>query len=641
MRHRAIVWLLTALALLAALAPARAAEIIHSFHAGISIAGDGELTVTESISVRAEGREIRRGIYRDFPLIVEDADGRRHEVGFDVLEVKRDGRPEKYRIEKGSGIARVYIGDADVFLSPGDYDYQLTYRTDRQIRYFDEYDELFWNVTGNAWIFPIGSASAEITLPAGAAIDDTIFFTGYFGATEKNALAELSADRNTARFATTAPLAANQGLTVGVKFAKGVVAPPDQAQLMRWWLRDNLATLIAAFGVVAAFAYYIWAWRKVGRDPPRGVIVPRWDAPSGISPALTNYIDRKGFSGQGWDAISAALINLAVKGFVTLEDLAGDVTIVATGKQGIESLPIGEKSLMAKIASRDNGLKISKSNGSTVKSMHSGFTTAMEREHRNAFFRRNTGYVLGGVALSVICLVLTLVLGQPGGEALAAIIPLVVVSIFGTIMAGIFGRQRARGLAGKIQAVFFVAVASFVLISSGGAVFAAILADADPILVVSVVGLFVLNALFYFLLGAPTPIGAKMMDGIDGLRTYIRLAEKDRMNLAGAPAMSPQHFETVLPYAVALGLEKPWTKAFEAWLAAAAAAGAAAAAYSPSWYHGRAFDSGNFSRSISGVTSGLANSLAASMPAPQSSSSGFSGGGSSGGGGGGGGGGGW
>ncbi|MBZ0164409.1 MAG: DUF2207 domain-containing protein [Notoacmeibacter sp.] len=633
--------LFIALVLLAALVPARAAEVIHGFHSAIEIAGDGELTVTETIAVRAEGREIRRGIYRDFPLIVEDADGRRHEVGFDVTDVRRDGRPENYRIEKGSGIARVYIGDADVFLSPGDYTYQLTYRTDRQIRYFDDHDELFWNVTGNAWIFPIQSASAEITLPAGAAIGDTVYFTGYFGARDKNAYAELSADRNTARFATTAPLAANEGLTVGVSFAKGIIAAPDQSQLTRWWLRDNLGALIAAFGVVAVFAYYLWAWRRVGRDPPRGVVVPRWDAPDGISPALTNYIDRKGFSGQGWEAISAALINLAVKGFVKLEDLAGDVTIVATGKQGIESLPTGEKSLMTKIASRENGLKISKSNGSTVSSMHSGFTTAMEREHRNAFFRRNTGYVVGGVALSVICLALILVVGQPAGEALAAIIPLVFVSIFGTVVAGIFGRQRARGLAGKIQAVFFVAVASFVLFSSGGAVLAAILSDADPVLVVSVIGLFVLNALFYFLLGAPTPIGARMMDGIDGLKTYIRLAEKDRMNLAGVPAMSPQHFETVLPYAVALGLENPWTKAFEAWLAAAAVAGAAAAAYSPSWYYGRSFDPGDFSRSISGITSGLADSLAASMPAPKSSSSGFSGGGSSGGGGGGGGGGGW
>jgi hypothetical protein len=64
-----------------------------------------------------------------------------------------------------------------------------------------------------------------------------------------------------------------------------------------------------------------------------------------------------------------------------------------------------------------------------------------------------------------------------------------------------------------------------------------------------------LNMLYVFIMGAPTPLGSKMMDGIDGLRQYLTLAEKDRMNMAGAPAMSPQHFEKLLPYAVALGVE--------------------------------------------------------------------------------------
>jgi uncharacterized membrane protein len=127
------------------------------------------------------------------------------------------------------------------------------------------------------------------------------------------------------------------------------------------------------------------------------------------------------------------------------------------------------------------------------------------------------------------------------------------------------------------------------------------------------------------------------------LETYLVLAEKDRLNLAGAAKMSPSHYETLLPYAVALGLEKPWSDAFQAWLltAAAVTAGAAAAHYSPGWYRGR-FNTDSVDKTFGRMADNIESSFTASLPTPKSSSSGFSGGGgSSGGGGGGGGGGGW
>jgi len=163
----------------------------------------------------------------------------------------------------------------------------------------------------------------------------------------------------------------------------------------------------------------------------------------------------------------------------------------------------------------------------------------------------------------------------------------------------------------------------------------------SPLLLIIVLGIVMTNALFFFLMGAPTPTGQHMMDGIKGLRQYLNLAEKERMNLAGVPEMSPQHYEKLLPYAVALGVEKPWSKAFDAWLAAAVAAGAVAASYSPGWYRGRDFNSGSVGDSMRDISNGMQSSFSSAMPVPQSSSSGFSGGGSSGGGGGGGGGGGW
>ncbi len=102
--------------------------------------------------------------------------------------------------------------------------------------------------------------------------------------------------------------------------------------------------------------------------------------------------------------------------------------------------------------------------------------------------------------------------------------------------------------------------------------------------------------------------------------------------------MSISTFERFLPYAIALGLEKPWTKAFQAWLATALAAGTAAT-YRPQWYGGRSFDPDTVNDLGSGLVSGISSNMASAMP--QRSASGSSGGGFSGGGGGGGGGGGW
>ena len=70
--------------------PCEAVERVLDFHSDIRVAADGVLTVTEVIVVQAEGREIRRGILRDFPTDYRDARGARVVVPFEVLRVTRN-----------------------------------------------------------------------------------------------------------------------------------------------------------------------------------------------------------------------------------------------------------------------------------------------------------------------------------------------------------------------------------------------------------------------------------------------------------------------------------------------------------------------------------------------------------------------
>jgi len=106
-----------ALALLVAATPALALERVVDFHSAIRIQADGMIDVTERIAVEAEGREIRRGILRDFPTVYRDRFGNRVSVPFDVLGVQRDGADEAWTLEHISNGARVRIGRADALLS--------------------------------------------------------------------------------------------------------------------------------------------------------------------------------------------------------------------------------------------------------------------------------------------------------------------------------------------------------------------------------------------------------------------------------------------------------------------------------------------------------------------------------------------
>ena len=149
--------------------------------------------------------------------------------------------------------------------------------------------------------------------------------------------------------------------------------------------------------------------------------------------------------------------------------------------------------------------------------------------------------------------------------------------------------------------------------------------------------LAVIHTLFQIYIKAPTSDGRRVMDEIEGLKMYMTVAEQDRLNLLNPPERTPAHFERLLPYALALGVENKWAEQFASVLAAASMDGSD---YAPAWYHGLHWSTFNAADFGSSLGSGLTTAVSSASTAPGSSSGG-GGGGFSGGGGGGGGGGGW
>nr|WP_272213075.1 DUF2207 domain-containing protein [Marinicella sp. W31]MDC2879018.1 DUF2207 domain-containing protein [Marinicella sp. W31] len=616
--------------LVLAAAPVLAAEVINSFTSDVTVEKSGVYDVTETIAVHAEGDQIRRGIYRDFPLTFRTDQGRTGEVTFDLKSATLDGQPVDHHTESISGGIRIYLGSADATVSPGNHTYQLTYETDRQVRTFDDHDEIYWNATGNFWAFPIEEATAVITLPEGVTPQKTTFYTGAYGSREQNA--RETTNGNAVTFETTKPLGPKEGLSVVIAVPKGAIEGPSGAESASWFLSDYRNYFIGLGGMLIVFVYYLLSWRAVGRDPPGGVVVPRWDPPEGLSPALVSYVENQGFGSSRFEAIAATAIDLAVKGFLIIDEPKKGMTLKRTDKPFDAALPPGQKALLKAVDNTGGVFIVDKAHGKTVSAMASAFTSAITREHRGDYFVSNIAYTLGGVALSVLSVIALIAFGYISND----VVPVLFVSVIMSVVIGVFAasfarsfRRRGRSIGSAVGLLIGIGIFGFFAVHALGGMIMTLasshLIGEDWAVIAAVGGIVLMNLLFFFLMGAPTPSGRKKMDEIAGLKQYLTLAEANRMNMAGAPEMSPQHFETLLPYAVALGVEKPWSATFDKWLVAAVAAGTASY-YSPYWYYGD-FRHQNLSDQIGSFSSSMASTMSSSMPTQNTSSSGFSGGG--------------
>ncbi len=549
-------------------------HILH-FDSSITVYRNGSMKVTETIKVRAEGEAIKRGIYRDFPTDYRDANGNHYNVTFDIIKVLRDGRVEDYHVKRLDNGVRVYIGSAELFLMPGEYSYSISYRTNRQLGFFTDHDELYWNVTGNGWKLPIDHVSAEVHLPSGIELAH-ITTDAYTGATGEKGQAYLAeALSSGANFKTTEPLDVYQGLTVVVTWPKGFVHEPPLGQRLFWWISDNSGLAAGGGGLLLLFGFYLVAWVRVGRDPKPGVIIPQYEAPTGFSPGAVSFIAKEGHSYGGF---TAALVSLATKGYLTLEQDGNEYTVQRTEKPTDESLGPGEQALL-KALFKDMKTKVVPFNETHQKRIASAINAherALQNHYYTTYFRNNSALLFPGILISI-----------------------------GTLVGSVALSQN--------HAFFGVSIM-----------------------------ILLINIVFYNLLKAPTKAGRAMLDKLEGLKLYLEVAEKDELQFKYPPEKTPELFERLFPYAIALNVEQPWAERFTAIFAKLASE---QRTYSPEWYRGDNFNSQNLGDFAIALGGSMSTVIASSSIAPgsDSGSSSFSSGsgGFSGGGGGGGGGGGW
>lgn len=220
---------------------AQAAERVLDFHSEIRVRGNGDLAVTELITVQTEVRDVRAGLHR---LLT----ARRAEV----VSVSRNGAPEPYTLERTAEGLRLYAGAPGVLQPPGVHEYRIVYRAAREAGFRGRADELTWDVNGGAWRMPIERLSVEVRLPEPVPAD-SLKVDARTG--EQGRHFQAFVRPGSAAFRITRPLAPGESFRIAVGLPQGVVAPPSRAQRFDAWAEGNPLVLA---GLAALLALGFW-----------------------------------------------------------------------------------------------------------------------------------------------------------------------------------------------------------------------------------------------------------------------------------------------------------------------------------------------------------------------------------------------
>ena len=479
--------------------------VIQHFDDTVVIGADGTVEVTENLEVRFNGTNWH-GIYRAIPVEYTDPHGFDYKLLIDPISVTDDtGHSLKYEQSRQGRNTRfkIYVSNPDNSTRT----VVIRYRVLDALRFFEDHDELYWNVTGNESDIPVASATASIQLPSGVTGLHATAFTGVTGSRAEDA--RIDTIENIVNVRTTRPLGRYQGLTVVVGWDKGIVHAPSSSAKFWLFLRSNWP-LVIPLGV---FAVMFWLWWTRGRDPARQAIAVQYEPPDKLTPGeCGTLVDNE----AAMRDITATLVDLAVKGYMTIEQT-------------------DESHLL--------GLSHGKAYTFHLKKPAADWNTARPHEQQmlSALFD-------GGANTDVK-------LSQLQNHFYASL-PAIRNSIFDALMAdGYYLHRPDTVRQGYVGAGIVIGILMIVM---GGAVASRTGAAALPWIVSGVISAAVI-CIFGWFMPARTLTGARTLEKVLGFEDFLGRVEGDRIERI---ERTPELFEKYLPYAMALHVEKKWVQTF-------------------------------------------------------------------------------
>jgi uncharacterized membrane protein YgcG len=553
-----------------ALVPAAGARElkIEKFDVRIAVLPDGSVQVTEAITVRfLDGPW--HGLYREIPVEYLTPQGMNYSLFLDVKRVS-DGAGHDLKFdssrERHYRKLKIYVPNADNSVKTLEIEYSVS----DALRFFDDHDELYWNVTGDEWDVPIASASAAISLPVEARNIRANLATGAYGARGRDAEVEILG--NTVEVRTTSPLAYHQGLTVAVAFDKGAVREPSALDKTALFLRSNwplgLPLLVGAV--------MFWLWWTSGRDPRLRSIAAQYEPPDQLTPSeLGTLVD----NAADMRDITAAIVDLAVRGYLVIEEHT-------------------EEHMMGLWKDKDYvfALKKGRSEWSALK--------AHEQALLDGIFPQG----VAGERVSMSSL----------HNVFYKSLPVIKNAIFGSLVSRGYYRHRPD----TVRSTYLAAglVVGVLAVWGGTSLGRSLGMPGLPFTLAGIVSAGIICGFGWFM-PARTVSGARTLEGVLGFEDFLAHVEADRFNRM---IKTPEMFEKFLPFAMALGVEKNWSKAFQNIYT-----------QPPGWYQGGGYGPAFYPYALVSnlnAMSSQASTVFASAPR-SSGGSGFSGGGSASGGG--------
>ncbi len=533
---------------------------VTKFESTIHVEEDGSARIHEQITFAFSGSY--QGIYRTIPVDYPGTAGSNYTLFIKVEQVTdENGNSLKYEKSTSNGALKlkVYV--------PGAVDAERTvnieYSSPNATRFFDDHDEFYWNVTGNDWPVPIGHVSADIYFPADARDKmKAQAFEGIYGASDHGMA---SVDGSVASFSNVRPLALRGGLTADVYLDKGVLHQPSALARFFRFVRSNPIVSLPFW----AFAVMFCMWWVKGRDPNPGMsVAPMYEPPEKMGPAEVGTLIDGGVNSRD---ITSVLVDMAVRGYVK---------IVETEHKGFLSSSKDYEFHLLKDSSQWSDL--TDYERAMMSQVFAGGSVTLLSNLRNHFY-------------TALPMIKSEIMGALKSKGMYTLDP-----------------ESANGYMGL--GVLMVALPYVALHVLGAADFLSSL----PLTIGC--GLIALAIVIIIgrQLSATSLKGARTQVQIRGFQEFMNRVDADRLK-----RMPPDTFEKFLPYAMALGVEHRWAKAFEGIVQ-----------NQPTWYQstdGHMFSTFYFVNSLSYMTQ-TASTTFVSAPRASSSGSGWSGGGFSGGG---------
>jgi len=533
---------------------------VAKFSTTIHVEEDGSARVNEQITYIFTGQY--QGVYRDIPVDYPGPSGSNYTLFIKVGPIT-DESGNKFKVEKktsgGFLHLKIYVPGASNSTRTVNIEYDVANGT----RFFEDHDEFYWNVTGNDSPVPIEAASAIIFFPPNST--GQLRAQAYEGTYGSTARGTASVDGPSASFAATGPLMLRGGLTADVYIEKGVLRQPGGIALFLRFVRSNPVVTLPLW----AFAVMFPLWWLKGRDPDPGMsVAPMYEPPEQMGPAEVGTLIDGSVDPRD---ITSILVDMAVRGYVK---------IVETQHKGFLSTTKDYEFHLLKDQGDWKGL--TDYERAMLQQVFAGGQVTLLSNLRNHFY-------------TALPMIKSEIMGALKSKGMYSVDPDSAMGYLGfglLVVALPYVLGQWIGLADFLSSIPIAIVCGLVALA-----------------IVIILGR---------LLTATSLKGARTQVQIKGFQEFMNRVDADRLK-----RMPPDTFEKFLPYAMALGVEHRWAKAFEGIIQ-----------NPPTWYQGYgpspSFSTFYFVNSL-GTMATTASSTFVSAPRASSSGSGWSGGGGGGG----------